>query len=525
MTKLSRRSFVGGAAAFIGAPALIGCATVPRRWTLDPFTLGVASGSPSPDGFVLWTRLAPEPLSFDPFALAGMRGDAVELAYEIAADPELRTIVARGTARADPAFAYSVHIEAEGLKPGRPYWYRFMSGDAVSRTGRAMTSTAPGAPLERFKFGFVSCSNYEHGYFAAYRHLADEQPDAVVYLGDYIYEYASPPDVVVRRHSQIAEITTLADYRNRYTQYRLDPDLQRLHAETTALMTWDDHEVQNDYADRWSEDFEDPERFLFRRAGAYQAYYEHMPVRALSRPNGPVMRVYDRYSFGDLVEIALIDGRQYRSRGACYAPPDKGGTHFETDASCPERLDERRSLLGVEQETWLYDRFDRSLARWNVLASDVMIGQFHFPNPAGEATFTTDDWNGYPAARTRLLSRIRDSRLSNPVTIAGDMHSFWANDLKLDFDNPSSPTVATEFVGTSVSAIPPPYEAFAAQLSSNPYVRFFESRVRGYASVTVDHGTMTTRFNALADVRSPTSAISTLKTFVIENGKAGLVAA
>src|SRR5215471_2217985 len=467
MTKLSRRSFVGGAAAFIGAPALIGCATVPRRWTLDPFTLGVASGSPSPDGFVLWTRLAPEPLSFDPFALAGMRGDAVELAYEIAADPELRTIVARGTARADPAFAYSVHIEAEGLKPGRPYWYRFMSGDAVSRTGRAMTSTAPGTPLERFKFGFVSCSNYEHGYFAAYRHLADEQPDAVVYLGDYIYEYASPPDVVVRRHSQIAEITTLADYRNRYTQYRLDPDLQRLHAETTALMTWDDHEVQNDYADRWSEDFEDPERFLFRRAGAYQAYYEHMPVRALSRPNGPVMRVYDRYSFGDLVEIALIDGRQYRSRGACYAPPDKGGTHFETDASCPERLDERRSLLGVEQETWLYDRFDRSLARWNVLA--------------------------------------------------GDMHSFWANDLKLDFDNPSSPTVATEFVGTSVSAIPPPYEAFAAQLSSNPYVRFFESRVRGYASVTVDHGTMTTRFNALADVRSPTSAISTLKTFVIEN--------
>jgi alkaline phosphatase D len=520
--RLSRRAFVGAAATVLAAPSILGCVTAPRRWQTDPFALGVASGSPSSDGFVLWTRLAPEPLNYDPIAPAGMTGDAVAIGYEIAADPTMRDIVSRGTALAEPRFGYSVHAEIGGLQPGRSYWYRFTSGDALSRVGRAITLPAPRTPVERLSFGFVSCSNYEHGYFSAYRHLADEQPDFVAFLGDYIYEY---PDgrvnEIVRRHSEGVETANLAAYRSRYAQYRLDSDLQRLHAESTSLMTWDDHEVQNDYADQWSQTFDDPQRFMARRAAAYQAYYEHMPVRARSRPNGPLMRIYDRVAFGDLLEISLIDGRQYRSRGACYGPPDKGRAHLETDASCPERLVASRSMLGAEQETWLFDGFARSPARWNVLAGDVMISQWKQQNNAGETAFWTDDWNGYPAARARLLNRIRDSRLSNPVTICGDLHSYWANDVKLDFDDPSSPTVATEFVGTSVSARPAPYEAFTRYLPANPHVRYFESRQRGYVSVSLTRQTMTTRFRAVSNVTDPNATVSTLRTFVVEDGKPG----
>ena len=520
--RISRRAFVGSAASLLAAPGTVGCAAARRRWQQDPFALGVAAGSPSSDGFVLWTRLAPEPLNYDPNAPAGMSGEAVPVEYEIASDPAMRLIVTWGRALADPRYAYSVHAEIAGLQPGRTYWYRFVSGDAVSRTGRAVTLPTRGTPTERVNFGFVSCSNYEHGFFSAYRHLADEQPDLVLFLGDYIYEY---PDGrvndIVRRHSEGVETASLAAYRNRYAQYRLDADLQRLHAETTALMTWDDHEVQNDYADQWSQTLDDPERFLMRRAAAYQAYYEHMPVRALSRPTGPAMRIYDRLAFGDLLEISLIDGRQYRSRGACYGPPDKGRAHLETNASCPERLDATRSMLGAQQEAWLFDGFGRSQARWNVLAGDVMISQFKQRTAAGETGFWTDDWNGYPAARAGLVNRIRDTRLSNPVTICGDLHSYWANDVKLDFDDPSSPTVATEFVGTSVSARPGPYEVFVQNLPANPHVRYFESRQRGYVSVALTRQAMTTRFRAVSNVTDPNATVVTLRTFVVEDGRPG----
>lgn len=524
--RLSRRIFLGAAATALVAPGIIGCASAPRRWQSDPFALGVAAGSPSSDGFALWTRLAPEPLNYDPLVPAGMSGDAVTVEYEVASDPAMRMIMTRGTAFADPRFAYSVHAEISGLQPGRPYWYRFISGDAVSRTGRAMTAPAPGMRIDRLNFGFVSCSNYEHGYFSAYRHLADEQPDFVLYLGDYIYEY---PDTrlneIVRRHSEGVETASLSAYRNRYAQYRRDPDLQRLHAETTALMTWDDHEVQNDYGDQWSQTFDDPQRFLMRRAAAYQAYYEHMPVRAVSRPSGPAMRIYDRFGFGDLLEVALIDGRQYRSRGACYGPPDKGRAHLESNRGCPERVDATRSMLGAQQESWLFDGFARSTGRWNLLAGNVMISQWRQTNAAGETAFWTDDWNGYPAARARLLNRIRESRLANPVAICGDLHSYWANNLKLDFDDPSSPTVATEFVGTSVSARPAPYEAFTRYLPDNPHVHYFESRRRGYVSVALTRQNMTTRFRAVSDVADPNAAVSTLKTFVVEDGRPGAIEA
>jgi alkaline phosphatase D len=511
--------------ALIAAPALLRRAAAQSWQAGNPFSLGVASGAPSPDGFVLWTRLAPEPLSSNPETPGGMSGGDVAIAYEIATDDAMTNVVRRGEAAAEHTFGYSVHLDVAGLQPGRPYWYRFKSGDAVSPVGRAITLPAPGASLDRLRFGFVSCANYEHGYFSAYRHLTEENPEVVLFLGDYIYDTIEENKPIVRRHSDGVVATTLPTYRNRYAQYRLDPDLQYLHAQVPALVTWDDHEVENDYADQWSQWFVEPARFLLQRAAAYQAFYEHMPVRPiLSHPEGPVMRVYDRFTFGDLIEISMIDGRQYRSREACYGPPNKGGGHVETNASCPERLATGRSMMGFAQEAWLYSALAHSKAQWNMIGQDVLMAQYREKQNDVEG-FWTDDWDGYPANRTRLLKHIRDSSVANPVVVGGDIHSFFANDLRVDFDDPASPVVATEFVGTSISSYGPPYDLLAQTLPDNPHVHFFESRRRGYVSVDLDRARMQVSMRVVADAHDPKADISTLKAFAVESGHPGVVAA
>jgi len=525
--KLSRRRLLIGAGATLAAPALSGCSVFRRLgWgKSDPFSLGVAAGDPSPNGFVIWTRLAPDPLHRDPAAPGGMTGPSVPVAYEIAADEGFQHIVQQGTASAEADYAYSVHVEVVGLESNRPYWYRFHQGDALSRVGRAMTAPAIGARLDRLTFGFASCANYENGYFSAYRHMAEESPDLVIFLGDYIYEYAEKKYPTVRTHSDGVEANTLPLYRNRYAQYRLDPDLQLLHARAPALMTWDDHEVQNDYADQWSQTFDDPQEFLKRRAAAYRAYYEHMPVRpSLSRPDGPNMRLYSSYAFGDLAQISMLDGRQYRSREACYAKPDKGHGHLETRKSCPELLDAQRSMIGLQQEQWLFADFAASKSRWNIIGQDVFMAQQMERMPDGEAGFWTDDWNGYPASRKRLLQHMHDTRLSNPVVLTGDIHSFFANDLKLDFDKAKSPVVATEFVGTSISARPGPYDVFAKALKDNPHIKFFDNRQRGYVSVEVTPKAAHARYQAISDEKDPKATVLTLKAFAVENGKPGVQA-
>ena len=527
--RLRRREFLrvggGAVASLVAAPAVLRFGGILRapRLGADPFSLGVASGAPSPEGFVLWTRLAPEPLSPDPAAPGGMTGGDVSVGYEIASDDAFAKIVRRGSATAEAGFAHSVHLEVSGLEPGRPYWYRFGSGDARSAVGCARTAPTPGAKLERLRFGVASCSNYEVGYFSAYRHMAEESPDLVLFLGDYIYEHMDHTHPTVRTHSDGVEAKTLPTYRNRYAQYRTDPDLQRLHAGAPALVTWDDHEVQNDYADRWSETFDDPDEFLKRRAAAYQAFYEHMPLRpSLSRPDGPRMRVYDRFAFGDLAEISVLDGRQYRSREACYAKPKHGGGHQETRASCPELFDPARSMIGAEQEAWLAAGLARSQARWNVIAQDVLMAQLREKQDDGSIAFWTDDWNGYPASRTRLLQHLHDAKVRNPVVLGGDIHSFWANDLKLDFDEPSSPVVASEFVGSSITSYGPPYDKFAAWAADCPHVRFFDSRQRGYLWIEVAPDQMTAHCRTVSDARNPHAALGTLASFAVANGRAGV---
>jgi len=499
----------------------------------SPFALGVAAGAPRTDGFTLWTRLAPQPLLQDgdlnqpgDLGLAGLTstvGD-IDIGYEIAADPEMLRIVQHGRAVAEAQYAYSVHLDVAGLQPDRPYWFRFISGDAISRIGRARTLPGFGNPLASAKLGVVSCANFERGYFSAYRHLAAEQPDLVLFLGDYIYEKAHANDVV-RRHSDGVAAKTLAAYRRRYAQYRLDPDLQTLHATAPSLITWDDHEVQNDYADEWSETFDDPAVFLQRRAAAYQAFYEHMPLSPdLSRPHGPDMRIYDRTSIGDLLQIHLLDGRQYRSREACYGPPDHGGGHLETDKSCAELQQPARSMLGAAQETWLYDGLAKSPTNWNLIAQDVLMAPFREAQPAPEHGFgyATDRWDGYPANRDRLLQHIHRAQPGNPVVLSGDIHSFWANDLHLNPEDVTSPLVGHELVGTSITSSGPDYAALMRNMNDNPHVQFCDSRQRGYMLLDIDRQHLAAHFRTVSDVTDPQATLSTLRSFVIESGEKGL---
>ncbi|MEJ2410148.1 MAG: alkaline phosphatase D family protein [Novosphingobium sp.] len=515
---ISRRHMLAGGTALAAGAWLMPAASLANGAPAFPFPMGVAAGDPRPDGFVIWTRLALDPLA--PDGLGGMTGP-VPVRWEVAEDEGMQRPVRRGSTMAGSALAHSVHVELEGLEPGRQYFYRFHALDGTSETGRARTAPAADAAVDRLRFAFASCSHWEEGYFTAYRRMAEEDPDFVIFLGDYIYEYNNKGDHLaqcVRRHP-IPEATDLAGYRRRYALYKQDPHLRALHAAAACLMTWDDHEVQNDYADAISQDPSvPPDQFLQRRAAAYQAYYEHMPLRRRSRPHGPDMRIYDRYRFGRLMEMPVLDGRQYRNAEACPLPSRRGG--HVVSLACTERDDPKRTMLGKAQEDWLFDGFRRSTAQWNVVAQDLLIAALVQKGSDGTVGHWTDGWDGYPACRTRMLDAVRSSNLSNPVFLGGDIHSFWTTDLKSDFDDPASATVATEFVGGSISANAPPYEVFAALLPQNPDVRYFESRCHGYVSIDLTPQRMITRFRAV-DRASDGAPASTFRSFVVEDGRIG----
>jgi alkaline phosphatase D len=484
-----------------------------------PFTLGVASGQPLPDGFVLWTRLAVDPLASD--GLGGM-SEPIQVTWEVAADEGMRKVVRRGTAEAQMGWAHSVHVEIAGLEPHRPYWYRFTALGEQSPIGVARTAPAPDTKLASMRFAFASCANWQKGYFSAYRHMAAENPHLVIFLGDYIYETTiagQNADRVLRKHDGPTAVD-LTGYRNRYALYRTDPDLQELHAAAPCLMTWSDHEVENDYADYWSQWARTmPELFLRRRAAAYQAYYEHMPLRASSMPKGSALHLYGRFRFGDLAAFSVLDGRQYRSKQPCELLNYRGG-HVAPD-DCTERVDPARTYLGIEQEQWLFDGLKRSNVTWNFIAQEQLVAQLRQKDRAGKWGYWTDGWDGYSAARQRMLDVIATTRVSNPVFLGGDIHSYWTTDLKAEFANPSSSTIATEFVGTSVTSDPRP-ELISA-LPENPHVRYFESSYRGYVAVNLTRERMEALFRIISDRRDPHATVSTLKRFIVESGKPGAV--
>jgi len=526
---LTRRALLAratGLAALAGLP--VGCAVAPpgppaplgpsarlgpsTRLSAWPFTLGVASGDPLPDSVVLWTRLAPEPLHG-----GGMPPEPVAVEWQVAADDRMRTIVQRGMVTAMPELGHAVHVEVAGLEPGRWYWYRFVAAGAESPIGRTRTAPAAGAPLDRLRFAFASCQHYGQGYYAPYRHMARQELDLVMFLGDYIYE-TSARDEIVRPEPHTAPIS-LVQYRNKYGLYKSDPDLQAAHARFPWIVTWDDHEVANDYADDQSQDRDDAAWFLRRRAAAYQAYYEHMPLRRRALPDGARLQLYRRLGFGDLVAFSVVDDRQFRSHQAC-PPIERAGGNLVPD--CAERHDPRRSMLGAEQERWLIDGLDRSSARWNVIAQQLLMAQIKHKS-AGTAEFWSDAWDGYPAARERLLRFLAARRPANPIVIGGDIHSYWVTDLKRDFDDPASPTVATEFVGTSISSRGIAYERTRATLRDNPHVKFFDSRKRGYVRCEVTPARWLSDLIAVDNVTQRDAPSSTLASFVVESGRPGAI--
>jgi alkaline phosphatase D len=509
--RVSRRLFLGYAASLSALPWLGQRASAAKRsirFAADPFALGVASGDPTARGVVLWTRLAPRPLEPG----GGMEPEAVEVGWEIARDEAMRDAVRRGSAVAAPPLAHSVHVEVDGLEPDRWYWYRFRTGDAESPIGRTRTVPARDAMPDELRFAFASCQHFESGLFTAYEHMAAEDLDLVVHLGDYIYEYAGQ-DGRVRKHLG-GEIQSLDDYRIRHAQYRSDPLLQGMHARCPWMVVWDDHEFDNNCANDCSEEAGvGAVEFLIRRANAYQAYYEAMPLRRRSLPRGADMRLYRRFSFGSLADFSMLDTRQYRS------DQPNGDVMCEINEEC---MSPEGTLLGGRQLGWLQGSLLASAGRWNVLAQQVMMALVR--NPSG---YYMDGWPGYAYERGRVMQFLADRKIANPIVLTGDSHANWVNELRVDDREADTPIVATEFMGTSISSDGDgvdKLDEWQSIVSQNPHVRFFNGQ-RGYVRCTVTPDTWRSDYRVVEHVSRPGAPVKTRASFVVEAGKAGVTEA
>ncbi|MEV7520536.1 alkaline phosphatase D family protein [Streptomyces sp. NPDC091371] len=526
---ISRRGLLVGAAVAAGAQALGIRTAHAERVQQDPFKLGVASGDPLPDGIVLWTRLVA-----DPYDAASMGTSPVRVEWEIAADPQFRRVVRRAAAVAHPELAHSVHVDVRGLAPARDYWYRFRQGAELSPVGRTRTAPAPRSRLGGLRLGVVNCQNWQNGYWPAYTALAEEDLDAVLHLGDYIYGFDPRSAYPDRLHTPPAtpgldQLVTLADYRARHAQYKTDPALRAAHAAFPWIVTWDDHDVENNYADLVDEigdtgaRFQDPAAFALQRAAAYQAYYEHLPLRHRIDPGSPDYQLYRRFDFGDLLRLNVLDTRQYRTDQPGGFPGDFGPPAAGTQNTAG-------TLTGDVQENWLRRGLAWSPARWNVIAQQVMMSQIRLPNFFNPTQplppiANLDQWDGYGPARTRLLTFLRDAGVANPIVLAGDAHSSWFSDLRIARDDLSSDPVAVEFTATSVSsdfpiAFDAPLKAYNPVL--NPHVRYFDGSRRGYLRLNIDRQRWITDLRTVDSIAVRQSPVRTTASWAVAAGEPGL---
>ena len=501
------RALALGAAAFL--QPLAGCAAPKVRFSAYPFTLGVASGAPTADGLVIWTRLAPRPLEG-----GGMDPVAVEVRWEVAADASFARIVRQGHGIARPEAVHTLHVDVDGLEPAREYWYRFIAGGEASPVARTRTAPAPGHGDERLRIALASCQQYEQGWYVAHRHLAAEGVDLVAFVGDYIYESSWGRDFV-RQHST-GEPHTLDEYRTRYAQYKTDADLQLSHHCAPWIVTWDDHEVDNDYANDLSEDL-DP-HFLARRAAAYRAFLEHMPVRRPTLDANGGYALYRRHDWGALAQLHVLDDRQYRAHEVC-PKALRGGSNVVGDAECPERLDPARTMFGTGQERWIDAGFERSRARWNVIVQQTLMAPAGQPQPDGTVKHWTDGWDGYPGARAKLLASMQRTRLANPVVLGGDVHANYVASLRA---RPGGPIVAAEFCGTSITSQGPGHEKTSGIQSTDPDIHFAEGTRRGYVVLDFTPARAEGRLRVVGTVKEKESPVSTRATFVVEDGQPGV---
>ncbi|MEU4694091.1 alkaline phosphatase D family protein [Actinoplanes sp. NPDC023714] len=510
-SNIDRRRLLAGAGAVAGAAALaqVPAETVAAAPALPgrkyPFTLGVASGDPTPSGVVLWTRLAPEPYEPD----GGLPATALPVRWQVARDERFRHVVKEGLAWALPQLAHSVHVEVDGLAPDGEWFYRFAYRDQRSPIGRTRTAPARRSPGGRLDLAVVSCQSWDNGYYPSYAHIARDDVDLVLHLGDYVYEggigaTGGYRGVAVPETARPAP-KTLDQWRIRYALYKSDPDLQAAHARVPFAVTWDDHEVVNDYAGTHSQYQETDIADL--RAAAYQAWYEHQPVRRLPR-------IYRRLHWGRLAQLDILDGRQYRTGPAC--------SWGEGDA-CDAQYAPDVTMLGFDQEKWLSAGLAASSARWNLLGSNVMMARLDHDGDAGDKLWH-DAWDGYPAARNRITRAWTGHRVSNPVVLTGDWHSTFVNDIHADFDRPGSPVVATEFVGTSISSNGDgtPYGPYyGPMIEYNPHIRFFDGDRRGHQRFRIDRDTLRMEARMVTTVARRDAPQYTHATFVVESGRPG----
>ncbi len=452
-----------------------------------PFRLGVASGDPWPDSVVLWTRLAPaweEPGG-------GLPKRDIAVKWELYADDAGRKPVRNGLAYAEAARAHSAHAEVFGLEAGRDYWYRFTALGHQSPLGHTRTAAKNPSQL---RFAYASCQKYEDGFFTAYEHMAKDDLDLVLFLGDYIYEGVGKPDHPRQHPSH--EAVTLDQYRYRYSLYKSDPLLQTAHARFPWSVIWDDHEVGNDYANLTPGDQFPAAEFAARRWAGYQAFYEHMPLRKASLPTRQETRIYRRLSFGQLANLYLLDTRQYRD------------------------AETKRQMLGIAQRDWFFAGLKEDQTRWNLIAQQIPYSKID----KGTGVIP-DKWDGYPEARRELTEFIVASRLSNAVILTGDNHSHWVFDVKRDFADPGSATVATEFLGTSITSTGDGLDQradYAKRLPFNPHVKYFNSR-RGYVRCRLTAERLETDMITMPYVSRPGAPASVGARFVVEAGRPGAV--
>ena len=525
---LKRRYFLHQMGAAAGALLLPPQASSQPRLNQNPFTLGVASGSPTADSLVLWTRLLwPEDEA---------RSDTgpVTVAWELAHDEQFSRLAQKGTATASATWAHSVHVEVDGLEADRWYFYRFRVGEHFSALGKTRTFPKPEAEVKKLRLAYASCQKWEDGYFTAWRHMREERLDAVMFLGDYIYEYPALSSKI--RTPTGGWVLTLNDYRQRYALYKSDGDLQAMHAACPWLMTWDDHEVQNDYAGvqagfSSASEPADPADFLRRRAAAYQAYYEHMPLRASalkrglaglieSEKSGTDLRIYSQVKFGQLASLYLLDARQYKDPQVCNKNQTRGSSMVDP-ALCTSWLDPQRSLLGPAQEQWLAGEFSKTSATsraWHVLGQSTLFGQRDFKVGPGQMLWN-DGWDGYAGARTRLTDSLRKHAVSNPVFLGGDVHENWVGHVKANYADPGSASVGVEFCGTSITSRSGGNAKLPERLAENPHFVFADAQRKGYGVVEFTPGQLTTTLRVVDDVTQKVTRIETLASFTVQNGR------
>jgi alkaline phosphatase D len=531
---LNRRQVLTGAAAVAGAavlPATLADSAaagagrvVPTGSVSAVFPLGVASGDPLPDGVILWTHLA---------APSGGRPTGpVRVGWQVAHDEAFRAVARSGSTVATSELDHAVHVDVRGLLPGRGYFYRFHAAGEISPVGRTRTAPAPLADIDRLRFAIANCQDFQNGYWPAFLGLADEDLDVVLHLGDYIYETDPGSRFADRNHTVpqtpgLNQLVTLDDYRARYAQYQSDPALQAAHAVAPWIVTWDDHEVENNYANL-TDQAEDtgaaaqtPEQFAAQRAAAYQAYYEHLPIRARFTPGSVDLRIFRRFDFGRLLRLNVLDTRQYRTDQPGGYPQDFGPESAGTSNAAG-------TLTGADQERWLTEGLTGSPARWNVLAQQVMMGRLRLPNPVAAppaVLVNLDQWDGYAPQRARLLRGIADAGVTNPVVLSGDIHSTWFNELRVDFDRPETAPVAVEFVATSISsAFPDGYDAVLRAVNPvwNPHVRYFDGVRHGYLRCEVDRGLWRTEARTVETIAERQSPMSTTASYVVHAGASTL---